>query len=374
MKKLFIITGEHSGDKHAADIVRELKLRKPELEIEAIGGENLKSQGVKLFSDHSKMASVGFSFKILFDHISLGRRTVDYLKHYNPDVILLVDYGGFNLNISKVIKKQLPNTKIFYFIPPQIWASRKWRIKTVQKCIDKVFCIFPFEKSMYDEHGIECEFVGHPLTHQIPRNHNKQEFFAKYNLDEDKKLVSIFPGSRVFEVKNLLKTFIHASDLIKNKVENVQFVIALAPNLKIDVIQKFLPKDCNIQIIQHENYPLLALSDSLILASGTVALEAALYKTPMLISYKGPEFLYWIYLLVRCIKYVSLPNIIMQKNIIKELIQHHSTAHEVADETVKILENLEYRNNMLLELTKVENAITDLAPAVKVSEILANLK
>ena len=235
-------------------------------------------------------------------------------------------------------------------------------------------CIFPFEKSMYDEHGIECEFVGHPLTHQIPRNHNKQEFFAKYNLDEDKKLVSIFPGSRVFEVKNLLKTFIHASDLIKNKVENVQFVIALAPNLKIDVIQKFLPKDCNIQIIQHENYPLLALSDSLILASGTVALEAALYKTPMLISYKGPEFLYWIYLLVRCIKYVSLPNIIMQKNIIKELIQHHSTAHEVADETVKILENLEYRNNMLLELSKVENAITDLAPAVKVSEILANLK
>ena len=374
MKKLFIITGEHSGDKHAADVVKMLKIKAPDIEVEAIGGENLKAQGVKLFSDHSKMASVGFSLKILFDHISLGKRTVDYMKQFRPDVILLVDYGGFNLNISKVLKKQLPATKLFYFIPPQIWASRKWRINTVKKFIDKVFCIFPFEKPMYEANSIACEFVGHPLTHQIPRNHDKQEFFKKYNLDLNKKLVSIFPGSRVFEVQNLLRTFVKAADIVKKQVDDVQFVIALAPNLKIDVIKKFLPKNSNIQIIQHENYPLLELSDSLILASGTVALEAALYKTPMLISYRGPEFLYWIYLLVRCIKHVSLPNIIMRKDIIKELIQHDSTANGVADETIKILTEDVYRNKMITELTQVENAISDLAPAVVVAERLANLK
>ena len=141
MKKLFIITGEYSGDKHASDIVRELKTQTSDIEIEAIGGENLKKSGVNLFSDHSKMSSVGISPQIIWDHLNLGKRTVKYLKQYNPDIVLLIDYGGFNLNISKVIKKELPNTKIYYYIPPQIWASRKWRINTVKKCIDKVFCI-----------------------------------------------------------------------------------------------------------------------------------------------------------------------------------------------------------------------------------------
>ncbi len=374
MKKLFIITGEHSGDKHAADVVRELRVLNPELIVHGIGGENLSAQGVELFSDHSKMNSVGFSLKIILDHISLGRRVVDYLKEFQPDVILMVDYGGFNLNISKVIKKELPHIKICYYIPPQIWASRKWRINTVKKNIDKVFCIFPFEKQLYDENGIDYEFVGHPLVHQIPRGHDKHAFFLKHGLDVNKNLVSIFPGSRVFEVKNLLKTFIKASALIKERLPETQFVIALAPNLKKSVIEQFLPKDCDMQIVQNENYSLLELSDSLILASGTVALEAALYKTPMLISYKGPWFLYMIYLLVRCIKHVSLPNIIMQRDIIMELIQKKSNAGMVAAETLKILTDIEYKNKMVQELSSVENQLTTLVPAKVVAESLINLK
>ena len=374
MKKLFIITGEHSGDKHAADVVKELRTINPELVIHGIGGENLHAQGVELFSDHSKMNSVGFSLKMLLDHVSLGRRVIDYLKVFQPDVILMVDYGGFNLNISKVIKKELSQIKICYYIPPQIWASRKWRINTVKKNIDKVFCIFPFEKQLYEENGVNYKFVGHPLVHQIPRGHDRHAFFEKYGLDENKKLVSIFPGSRVFEVKNLLKTFIKASDLIKKSLPETQFVIALAPNLKKSVIEQFLPRGCDMQIVQNENYSLLELSDSLILASGTVALEAALYKTPMLISYKGPWILYIIYLLVRCIKHVSLPNIIMQRDIIQELIQKRSRAGMVAAETLKILTNNEYKNKMVQELSSVEKRLTNAVPAKVVAESLMNLK
>ena len=374
MKKLFIITGEHSGDKHAADVVKELRTINPELVIHGIGGENLHAQGVELFSDHSKMNSVGFSLKMLLDHVSLGRRVIDYLKVFQPDVILMVDYGGFNLNISKVIKKELPQIKICYYIPPQIWASRKWRINTVKKNIDKVFCIFPFEKQLYEENGVNYKFVGHPLVHQIPRGHDRHAFFEKYGLDENKKLVSIFPGSRVFEVKNLLKTFIKASELIKKRLPETQFVIALAPNLKKSVIEQFLPRGCDMQIVQNENYSLLELSDSLILASGTVALEAALYKTPMLISYKGPWILYIIYLLVRCIKHVSLPNIIMQRDIIQELIQKRSRAGMVAAETLKILSNNEYKNKMVQELSSVEKRLTNAIPAKVVAESLMNLK
>ena len=378
MMKLFIITGEYSGDKHAADIVRELlalnEKNNCHIDIEAIGGENLKDLGIKLFSDHSKMSSVGISPQIIWNHLRLGSRTIKHLKLFQPDVVLLIDYGGFNLNIAKVIKKQLPKTKIAYFIPPQIWASRKWRINTVRKCIDKVFCIFPFEKKLYTQNGIECEFVGHPLIHQIPRNMAKEDFYTKYSLDKDKKLVSIFPGSRVFEIKNLLKTFIKASEIVQKKIPNTQFVIALAPNLKIDTIQKFLPQNCNIPIIQNENYKLLNFSDSLILASGTVALEAAIYNTPMLISYKGPWVLYWIYLMVRCIKRVSLPNIIMHKSIVKELIQSHSNPKEVAEETIKILTNDKYRTNMIKELKEVEEHLSNLIPAEIVANELLKLK
>ena len=143
-KKIFIITGESSGDKHASGVVRELKRLNPDAIIEGIGGQNLKEQGVKLFSDHSKMGGIGLTPKLIIDHFTLGKRIVDYLKNsFKPDLVLLVDYGTFNLAISKFLKKE--GFRVFYFIPPQIWASRKWRIHTIKKNIDKVFTIFPFE-------------------------------------------------------------------------------------------------------------------------------------------------------------------------------------------------------------------------------------
>ena len=126
MKKLFIITGEYSGDRHAADVVKALKAAGSDIEIEAIGGENLKSLGVKLLSDHSKMSAMGLTPKILFDHLNLAKKTINHLKKFRPDTVLLIDYGGFNLNIARLIKKHLPDTKTAYFIPPQIWASRKY--------------------------------------------------------------------------------------------------------------------------------------------------------------------------------------------------------------------------------------------------------
>jgi len=212
------------------------------------------------------------------------------------------------------------------------------------------------------------------MANLIVKKIRNEQAKIKAMADENKKLVSIFPGSRVFEVKNLLKTFIKASELIKKSLPETQFVIALAPNLKKSVIEQFLPRGCDMQIVQNENYSLLELSDSLILASGTVALEAALYKTPMLISYKGPWILYIIYLLVRCIKHVSLPNIIMQRDIIQELIQKRSRAGMVAAETLKILTNNEYKNKMVQELSSVEKRLTNAIPAKVVAESLMNLK
>lgn len=373
MKKLFIITGEYSGDKHASDVVKEIKKLNPNIEIEAVGGSNLAAEGVKLFCDHSKMSAVGFNTKIILSHIQLGEKVAKYIKEeFKPDMVLMVDYGGFNLNLSKVFSNH--GIKLYYYIPPQIWASRKWRIHTVKKNIDKVLTIFPFEKAMYDSYGINSEFVGHPLLTQIPEKADKTKFFKEQNLDENKKLISIFPGSRVFEVKNLLKLFLDSARLIKEKNPNIQFMIAQAPTIKDELIQPILNSyaDLDIKVLKNRNYDLLAVSDALILASGTVALEAAIYETPMIISYRGPLYLYLVYRLVRCIKRVCLPNIIMDKDIVPELIQYDAKPNLISNNILKLIQDENCREKMISSLKNVKQMLTTSGAAVNVAKIIVN--
>lgn len=361
MKKVFIITGEHSGDIHAGRVVEELKkiYNDSDLIIEGIGGENLKNAGVKLFSDQKKMGVMGVSPKILFDHITLGKRVVDYLtKEFKPDLVLLIDYGAFNLNVAKILKKKNKDIKIYYYIPPQIWASRKWRINVVKKYVDKVLCIFPFEKELYEKEGIETHYCGHPLISQLPPAANRDEFFEKHKLDKNKKLVSIFPGSRVYELKTLMKIFVTAAKTLKKLHPDVQFLISHAPNLSDNVFNEYL-KETDFKVIKGENHAMLSVSDALILASGTVALEASLYKTPMIISYRGPWFLYIIYLLVRCIDKVSLPNIILNKNIVPELIQSKAKSDIIAYEIEKLLYNEDDRDTNIKALGEVRSLLSD---------------
>lgn len=368
-KKIFIITGEHSGDIHASNVVNELKKVRPDLIIEGIGGENLKQAGIKLFSTQEKMSVMGISFKILFDHITLGKKVVDYLNNeFKPDLVLLIDYGAFNLNIAKFLKKNNKNIKIYYYIPPQIWASRKWRIKTVKKYVDKVLCIFPFEKEMYEEHGIETHYCGHPLISQLPAPADKKEFFTRHNLDLNKKLVSIFPGSRVFELKNLMKLFIEAAETLKKMHPDIQFLISQAPNLSDKVFNKYLDKTVGFKVIKGENHAMLSVSDALILASGTVALEASLYKTPMIVSYRGTLFLYLAYLLVRCIDKVSLPNIIANKDIVPELMQFKAKPDLIAYNIEKLLYDTEYRENNIKNLGGVKNLLSNKNSAYEVAQ------
>ena len=369
MKKLFIITGEYSGDIHASHVVNELKKIYPDVVVEGIGGENLKSAGVKLFSDHKKMSAVGISLKIIFDHINLGKRLVNYLKNeYKPDLVLCIDYGAFNLNISKFLKRE--GIKVFYYIPPQVWASRKWRIHTIKKYIDKVLCIFPFEKPMYEKYGIATHYCGHPLVSQLPQKADREEFFSRHGFDTNKKLVSVFPGSRAFELKQLMNIFIKSAKDLQIKHPDLQFCISHAPNLSDEVYNKYL-KNTDFKVIKGENQALLSCSDALILASGTVALEACLYQVPMIIAYRGPWLFYLIYLMVRCIKKVSLPNIIADKMIVPEIIQGKVSVHNISYQTEKILYDETYRKNYINQLGEVKALLSDKVSSKEAANIIA---
>lgn len=366
MKKIFVITGEHSGDMHAGKVVQILKEQCPDLVVHGIGGENLKNAGATLFCDHSKMSGFGLNLKMIIDHLSLENDVCEYiLDEFKPDVVLLIDYGTFNLRVAKRLKGS--EIKIFHYIPPQVWASRKWRIKGIKKYVDKVLCIFPFEVEMYQKEGIDVHYCGHPLVKQLPAKANRKEFFERHGLDISRPLVSVFPGSRPLELAFLAKTFIKSAKQLQKKHPELQFCISHAPNLSDKVFDKYI-KNTDFKVIRGENHALLSVSDSLILASGTVALEAALYQTPMIIGYKGPWILYLIYLLVRCIKNVSLPNIVTGKNIVPELVQHKFTVDNIVYETEKLLYDKPYRVTTIQQLGEVRSCLSEKYSAKEVAE------
>lgn len=372
-KKIFIITGEYSGDIHAGCVVRALKEKYSDIEIEGIGGENLKVAGVKLFSDQKKMGAVGISPAIIFNHFLLGKRVVNYiLNEYKPDLVLMTDYGAFNLSVSKFLRNS--GIKVLYYIPPQVWASRKWRINTIKKNIDKVLCIFPFEKEMYESYGIKTHYCGHPLVSQLAEPADREDFFSRHGLDLSKKLVSVFPGSRKFELKYLANIFIKSAKELKKRHPEIQICISQAPNLPDDVYHKYI-KDTDFKVIKGENQALLSVSDALILASGTVALEAALYKTPMIIAYRGPILFYLIYLLVRCIKMVSLPNIILNKMIVPEIIEHNVSVNNITYNIEKLLYDKDVRNEQIEGLSQVKALLSDKVSSSEAAEaIIEELK
>ena len=374
-KRIFIVTGEHSGDMHASFIVKELKKTNPRLEIEAIGGTCLKNEGVKLFCDHSKMAVVGLeAVKSIFSHLKLGKNLVNYLKdEYKPDIVLLIDYGGFNLRIAKELKKN--GIEIFYYISPQVWASRRGRMDVIKKYISKIMLILPFEENMYQEKGINAEYVGHPLISQLPVPQDKEDFVKENGLDPHKKIVGIFPGSRKMEINNLLPLFLRAAYKINAHAKKVQFCIAQAPNLPDDVLNKHLDNfakknDLDIKVLKNKNHALLANSDAVIAASGTITLEAALYNTPIVISYKVPAVVYLAYLAVRYIKFAALPNIIANKEIIKEFIQHRAKPDLIANEILALLHNGSKRQEMIDEMRKIRDELGNKVASQEVAGII----
>lgn len=371
-KKLFIITGEHSGDVHASFIVKELKKLNPKIQVEAIGGENLQAQGIKLFSDHGKMAVVGLdAIKSIFSHIKLGKRIVDYLKNdYKPDLVLLIDYGGFNLRMAKELKSR--GIDIFYYISPQVWATRKGRVNTVKKYVSKMMTIFPFEEKLYRDKGVDAEYVGHPLISQLPDCCSREDFVKQNNLDPNSKIIGIFPGSRKMEINYLMPIFLNAARHISRYSKKVQFVIGQAPNLKDELINKKIEKadELDIKIVKNQNHGLLANSDVIIAASGTISLEAALYNTPTVISYKGPYIAYAGYLLLRYIKFVALPNIISDTEVVKEFIQHRAKPELIANEVLALLHNEDKRNEMLAHMKLIRDKLGDKIASQEVARII----
>ena len=352
--KILISTGDASGDTHALAVVEALLQLHPHCQIKAIGNEKLASHPqVELIAHHQQvgMGQVGLAglLNSFPAHLRLAKQTIAVCEAWQPDLVLLIDYGGYHLQLAKRLKKRW---KVAYYIPPQVWASRPKRIETIKQFVHHVFCIFPFERALYEQAGISVTYVGHPLMGQLPLPTSKSALCQQVGLDENRPVIGLFPGSRAAEIRYCLPIiFASVPQLVKTLAERglqpPQFVLAKASGLKASVLETAINQaqqvlqGVPVKVIEHKNHAILSGADLIIGASGTTTLEAALFKTPMVIAYKLDALTAWVAKRVIKVPYLGLPNLLVNAEdapILPELLQGAFTAEAVVSASVPFLD------------------------------------
>ncbi len=333
--KYYIIAGEASGDLHGSNLIRALKIKDTQANIRCWGGNLMKEAGATLAKHYKELDFMGF-FEVLthlgriFKNIAFCKQDI---KQFNPDIIIFIDYSGFNLRIAKWAKAE--KFKTSYYIAPQIWASREGRIEKIKSTIDAVYVTLPFEKNFYEEkHGFPVNFVGNPLIDAVYNTPKVDEltFRSAYNLDKKKPIIALLPGSRKQEVVKMLSIMLS----VVSDFPEYQFVIAGAPSLDLDFYLPFL-KNSQIKLIANKTYSVLQISYAALVTSGTATLETALFKVPQVVCYKGNWISYQIAKRIITLDYISLVNLIMNKEVVKELIQDQLNYTNLSSELRKIL-------------------------------------
>lgn len=345
--KYYIISGEASGDLHASNLMHELSVLDPQADYRCWGGELMEAQGGNVVKHYRDLAFMGFAEVLL--NIRTIAKNLKFCKEdilsYQPDVLILVDYPGFNLRIASFAKKH--GFKVYYYISPQIWAWKKNRVHAIKRNTDKVFCILPFEKDFYAKYDYNADFVGHPLLDALRKYHDARispsEDLSRLRESDSRPIIALLPGSRKQEISKVLPVMAATAD----KFPQYQFVVAGV---------KWQPEELylnaigarKIAIVWGETYPLLQLSYAALVTSGTATLETALFNIPQVVLYQANGISYAIAKqIVKGISYISLPNLIMDRQIVVELIQKDCSLDRVSSELEKITMNSEARDAML---------------------------
>jgi lipid-A-disaccharide synthase len=364
-----IIAGETSGDVHGAGVVRALKRRQPSVEIFGIGGDKMQREGMTLTYHVRELSFMGF-WEVV-KHLPLIRsveRTMEQLlKLKKPDVVLLIDYPGFNLRFARVIKSY--GIKIAYYISPQVWAWKKGRIKKMKDVVDKMLVVFPFEADLYKKENIPVEFVGHPLLEELNVEWSREQFCKRYGIDPTKKILALIPGSRKQEIANIFSVITRAAKELKDTFA-LEVVVAVAPHLSVDVYREYVPEKCEIHFVEGATHGVMKFSDAAVVTSGTATLETACFGTPMIVVYRTSWITYLIGRAVVRIKNISLANIVAGKSVVPELIQHRATVQRIVSLASKLLNDENVRTAMRSELLAVKEKLGSVGASTRVAEAI----
>ena len=354
-----IVAGEASGDLHGADLARELLALESSLSLSGIGGAGMASAGVALHYDISRLAVMGIVEVIsrLKDVRSAMKILENQFQTNRPDLLILIDYPGFNLELARRAKKN--NIPVLYYISPKIWAWREGRIKSIKKYIDRMAVILPFEKSFYRGHGVEVDFVGNPLLDHVHTVLTSDEFKTQYEIDHDATVIGIMPGSRKQEIAKLLPVFMKAALLLNREVEKCVFLLPLASTLTEEDLKEHGYKDTelDIRIVKDTRYETMAACDAAMAASGTLTMELAILQVPMVVCYRVSALTHFLAKSFIKVEFASLVNLVAEKEVVPELLQQKATSENIYHEILPLLLDKEVRDVMKQELAHVVNQL-----------------
>lgn len=366
--KLYFIAGEASGDLHGSNLMKALRKNDPTIDFRFWGGDLMEKIAGKPVKHIKELAFMGF-VEVLFNLKTILRNIAickEDILAYKPDALVLIDYPGFNMRIAAWAKKH--NIKVYYYISPQIWAWKQNRVHKIKRTVDHLFAILPFEKAFYEKFDYEVEYVGHPLLDAIEQY--KEETFSEINFRQkwelgDQPIIAVLPGSRKQEVSVKLPIMLQAVQ----DLHQYQIVIAGAPSLDVSFYAPLIANR-NVKIIHGATYDVLASSEAAIVTSGTATLETALLNIPEVVCYKASPISYAIAKRLVKIKFISLVNLIMDREVVRELIQHECNATQIREELELILKGGAKRENMLADYEKMRQNLGGGGASEKVAQSL----
>ncbi|MFH1479471.1 MAG: lipid-A-disaccharide synthase [Candidatus Omnitrophota bacterium] len=357
-KKILMVAGEASGDLQASYLIRSIRSINPHTEIFGVGGKLMKEAGCEVIYDIVELAVVGF-IEVL-KHFKTFKRILEelliLLEIRKPDLVILVDYPGFNLRFAKYVKEK--NIPVIYYISPQVWAWGKKRVYEIKKCVDKMIVIFGFEEELYKEAGVKVSFVGHPFLDIVRPSWKKEETLKHLHLNHHSKKIALLPGSRKQEVEKHLPSMLKACEKIKKDLPDAEFILSRRKELS-HVLYNNIIKDSAIKphALDNRPYEIMDIADLVIVSSGSATLETAIMEKPMIILYKTSILTWFLAKNLINIPNIGLVNIVAGKKIVPELIQFNANAENISKEALAILNDYKLREDIRKELYIVKSKL-----------------
>ena len=367
--RYYIIAGEASGDLHASNLIAEIKKKDPKAEFRGFGGDLMKKEGLDLVKHYRTMAFMGFvevavNLRKVLGNIALCKKD---LVSYKPDAVILVDYPGFNFRIADFAHQQ--GFKVFYYISPQIWAWKRRRVHKVKRSVDKMLVILPFEEEFYKRYGVDVTFVGNPLLDELAKvgAGNRSIFLRRNSLGERREIIALLPGSRRQEVKRTLPVMVKAA----SHFPDYQFVVAGISSLDKSLYKEIMGKS-DVFFVENQTYDLLQNSSAALVTSGTATLETALFSIPEVVCYKATDFSYRLAKWMIKVKFISLVNLIMDREVVKELIQGDLNEDNLVKELDQLLHNGKRQRRMLEDYEELKDRLGNAGASEKAAEIIVS--
>ena len=373
MARILISAGEASGDLYAGAVTRGIKQLNPEAEVFGMGGDCLREAGGEVLFDIKDHSLMGFVevLKKLPDVWKLRNAFIDLMEKRKPDVLLTIDYPGFNMRLAKLAKERGIN--VVYFIAPQVWAWRPGRAADVAKVTDKIACIFPFECDFYKSYGANIEFIGHPLVDTVKPSLSRKEAEELAGKRTGHPLILLMPGSREMEIQRLLPVMLGAAKILKQKRPELDFAIPRAATIAKDILEDSVRQaGLNIRLIEGHNYDVMSVADLAIVTSGTVTLEAAMCGLGCEILYKSSPVSFWIAKRVVKIPNIGLPNIVAGRQIEPELLQDDCTPDKIASTALELLEPERFAQ-LQRDLMEVKDKLGEPGAVKRVAELVLRM-